>query len=164
MGNRSRRDHDCGDRFQQESLSLLRRLVALGEKMSPELEDLRKHVTEIESASASAVSMLQGLSQIIKEAANNPVEIRRISAEIGQAAQELSKAVVDNTPAADDQPPVPGVVAEGKPTNDVPPDDSRIQPGSNGTDPVNNPNVITTGAISNGGGPQAGFDENGNPI
>lgn len=75
-------------------------------KMIVELEDLKTKVTDLESASESAVNLLTLIKQKLDEAIANAQtfeELRQgvigVSQRIDQEKQDLANAVVANTPA-----------------------------------------------------------------
>jgi hypothetical protein len=68
--------------------------------MSKELDDLTVQVTSIESAEQSAITLLEELSTMIADAANDPKAIAAIAAQLKNDAENLAAAVVANTPAA----------------------------------------------------------------
>lgn len=76
------------------------------QKMIVELEDLKTKVTELESASESAVNLLTLVKQKLDEVIQNSADfaelkagVTEISARIDQEKQDLADAVVANTPA-----------------------------------------------------------------
>jgi soluble cytochrome b562 len=77
------------------------------QKMIIELEDLKTKVTELESASESAVGLLGLIKTKLDEALANAQSfeelragVQEVASRIDQEKQDLADAVVANTPAA----------------------------------------------------------------
>jgi hypothetical protein len=65
--------------------------------MAKSTEELRTAVEEQKDATRAAVTLIEGLADQIEGAGGDEAEITRITAEIRGTAQELAKAVTDNT-------------------------------------------------------------------
>lgn len=88
--------------------AVLNNLVAKGEAMSTELKAEIDRVaalvaqnTEVDS---SAVTLLQQLVQMLRDAADDPVRVRALADELEASNRRLASSVTENTPAA---PPTP---------------------------------------------------------
>jgi len=64
------------------------------------LSDLQAAVTAEDTVVDSAVTLLQGLKAALDAAGTDPVALKALSDDIGAKTQQLSAAVVANTPAA----------------------------------------------------------------
>lgn len=71
-------------------------------KMARHMEALTAAVRKNTDATASATAMIHGLAQQIRDAAGDPAAIEALANEIDAAADQLSEAVLANTPAAED--------------------------------------------------------------
>lgn len=69
--------------------------------MSVSLDKLKEKVEKIISASDSAEALLSGLSQEIRELKDDPVQLEALADRIDAEAEELSAAVLANTPAVE---------------------------------------------------------------
>ena len=68
--------------------------------MTKEIDNLAAQVTAMESAEASAITLLSELATQIAANANDPAAINAIAAKLKTDAASLAAAVVANTPAA----------------------------------------------------------------
>lgn len=66
---------------------------------SKEMTDLQAEVAETETVVASAIVLLKGLSERIKEAGTDPVKLRALTSQLDAKNAELAAAIVENTPA-----------------------------------------------------------------
>ena len=64
-----------------------------------EMQNLTDKVTDIESVDQSAATLLAGLSQMLRDNANNPQQVRALADRLDQSKQQLAQAVAANTPA-----------------------------------------------------------------
>lgn len=77
------------------------------EDMEQVIEELRATTERIESASQAVVSLLQGLAEQIRQAADDPDQVRELGDRLDVVAQSLADAVVANTPAEGPTDPEP---------------------------------------------------------
>lgn len=75
-------------------------LHELGKKIMASLADIQTAVTAEDTVIDSAVTLLQGLAQKIKDLAPNQAAIDALAADVTAKTDALAKAVTDNTPAA----------------------------------------------------------------
>lgn len=68
------------------------------------IENLRREVQESRDAVQSAIVLLQGLSQQIRDNVGNEAELQRLADDLDSQGTSLAAAVVENTPAADGEP------------------------------------------------------------
>lgn len=73
------------------------------------LDELVTEVEENKTVVASAVTLLQGLSEALKDAGTDPVKLKALSTQLSNQTDALSAAVVANTPSQDDPPVEPPV-------------------------------------------------------
>jgi hypothetical protein len=66
------------------------------------IDDLQAEVAKVKSVEASAITLLQGLSQLLKDAiaSGNPAAIQAVVTDLDASATALADAVTANTPAA----------------------------------------------------------------
>jgi hypothetical protein len=67
--------------------------------MSDELATLTQEVTETGDAIQSAITLINGLAEQIRDNATDPVALRALAAELDTQSDSLAAAVVANTPA-----------------------------------------------------------------
>ena len=80
-----------------EIVSLINQLGAI---IMATLQDLQASVTAENTVIDSAITLLQGLAQQVKDLKPNQAAIDALAADIGGKTQALADAVVANTPAA----------------------------------------------------------------
>lgn len=68
-------------------------------EMTPELQRLTDEVTEMKTVNQSAISLLQNLSQLIRDRANDPVALNALADSMDSETKALADAVTANTPA-----------------------------------------------------------------
>lgn len=73
--------------------------------MTAELTDLKNKVEQGITVQQSAITLLNGISQKLKDAAEDPDAVRALAAEVEAGSAALSAAVVANTPASTEPPP-----------------------------------------------------------
>jgi hypothetical protein len=68
----------------------------------PALDDLTAQVTKNEDVEASAVTLINGIAQRLKDAiaSNDPAKLTALQTSLSASADALAAAVVANTPAA----------------------------------------------------------------
>lgn len=84
-------------------LSGIHTLLTKGVTMSKALDDLIVQVTKNSEVEASAILLIQGISQQLKDAIANgadPVKLAELTAQLDNSAQALAAAVAANTPVA----------------------------------------------------------------
>lgn len=81
----------------EQSLSTI---IQQGANMAGELERLQTEVTEMSSAVDSAIALIGGLAQQIRDlvAAGDPAALTALADSLDSKANELAAAVVANTP------------------------------------------------------------------
>ena len=67
--------------------------------MSAELDKLTEEIREMRDASKAAAVLLRKLGALIKAGAEDPVKMRALAAELDTDANDLSAAILENTPA-----------------------------------------------------------------
>lgn len=65
-----------------------------------DIDNLRAAVARNTSAVDSARALLASLAQTIRDAADDPEELKKLADDLDAKTNELAQAVVDNTPAA----------------------------------------------------------------
>lgn len=75
--------------------------------MSVKFDTLRTEVSETKTVMGSAKTLIEGLSQRIKDADGDPVELKAITDDLDGSTNDLAAAVAANTPAAPGNPEVP---------------------------------------------------------
>lgn len=65
-----------------------------------ELDDLSTEVSQSRAVMDSAIVLIKGLSQLIKDAGTDPVKLKELTDQLDAKNKELAQTVVDNTPAA----------------------------------------------------------------
>lgn len=67
--------------------------------MSAALDKLTAEVAEMSSAVDSALSLIAGLAQQIRDLKDDPAKLEALAAELDAKQQEIASAVAANTPA-----------------------------------------------------------------
>lgn len=67
-------------------------------KMSAELDRLTNEVQETKTAIDSAVTLIKGLAQQIRDHVDDPAKLKELADELDSKTNELGAAVVANTP------------------------------------------------------------------
>lgn len=73
-------------------------------KMSAQLDQLGEQVRKNTDLNQSAIVLIRGLSQQIKDAKDDPVKLAQLAADLDRSAQDLGSAINENTPAATEAP------------------------------------------------------------
>ena len=68
--------------------------------MSQELDDLEAKITANDEVDQSAITLLQGLKQMLDNAGTDPAKLKALSDQLAASSQKLADAIVANTPAA----------------------------------------------------------------
>lgn len=68
--------------------------------MEQELENLRVQIERNTSVAGSAGTLISTLAQMIRDAADDPQQVRALADQVQSTADALSAAVEANTPAA----------------------------------------------------------------
>lgn len=83
------------------NLNFMFRALSKGQTMAQaDIDRLKTAATKNSDAVASATGLLQSLAQLIRDNADDPVELQAIATQIEGSAQALADAVVAGTPAA----------------------------------------------------------------
>lgn len=77
-------------------------------EMSQSLDDLTVQVSKNTDVEASAVVLIQGIAQQLRDAGTDPAKLQALQTSLGTSAQALADAVAANTPAADPNAPPQG--------------------------------------------------------
>lgn len=90
-------------------VSLLRGISKKQDLLMANMQDVRDAVARDTSVTQSAVTLLQGLSQQLKDAlaSNDPQAIQDVVNSLDANTNALAQAVKDNTPASSEPPPAP---------------------------------------------------------
>jgi hypothetical protein len=80
-------------------LSLLQSVQQQEVVMAADLKSLEKQITENTNAEQSAVALLNGLSDQLRQHMNDPIQIQKLADQLKQSSDKLAAAVVANTPA-----------------------------------------------------------------
>jgi len=72
-------------------------LIYLGVNMVSDFEDLKVQVSKNTSIEQSAVVLIQGIAQRLKDAAGDPVAVRALADQLRSSAGPLADAVAANT-------------------------------------------------------------------
>lgn len=84
----------------ERRLRLILRALLKGTEMSQaDIERLRNQVARSTSVQKSAVMLIQGLVQQIKDAADDPAELQELAGQLEAQATALAEAVTAGTPA-----------------------------------------------------------------
>jgi signal transduction protein with GAF and PtsI domain len=67
--------------------------------MSKELDDLRERVAHSIEVEQSAVALIQGLAQQIRDNAQDPIALEELASQLDSSSGSLAAAVTANTPA-----------------------------------------------------------------
>ena len=62
------------------------------------LDDLQAEVAETVTIQESAIKLIRGLSQAIKDAGTDPAKLNAITAQLDSKNAELAAAIAENTP------------------------------------------------------------------
>lgn len=73
---------------------------------SPELIRLTEEVEETTTVAESAIVLIKGLSQLIKDAGTDPAKLKALTDKLDAKNAELAAAITENTPATP-EPPTP---------------------------------------------------------
>lgn len=82
-------------------------LYEMEERIMTALEELETEVKENSDVIDSAVTLIKGLAQLVKDAGTDPVKLRNLVTLLDTKAKELAQVVVENTPAAEEPPQEP---------------------------------------------------------
>ena len=75
--------------------------------MAKELDDLTREVEENNSVIDGAIVLLANLSQMIRDAQNDPAKLAALASSLDSKSNALAEAVAANTPAAPTSTPAP---------------------------------------------------------
>lgn len=74
-------------------------VLAMEERIMKELDDLTTEVEETNTVIDSAITLIKGLSQLIKDAGTDPVKLKQLTDQLDAKNKALAQTVVENTPA-----------------------------------------------------------------
>lgn len=86
--------------------SLREEIARMSADTQAAINELREEVTALTTSSQSAIALLDRLTDMVEEAADDPAEIRAIVADVRAQREALGAAVAANTPS--EQPPAGG--------------------------------------------------------
>lgn len=86
------------------AIRLSQQVARLEEMLMTQMDDLRARIARNSSVDDSIITLVQGLSQQLKDALanNDPKAIQDIINTLDQDADRVAKAVTDNTPSSPD--------------------------------------------------------------
>lgn len=86
------------------AIRLSQQVARLEERLMTQMDDLRRAVERNTSVDESAITLLQGISQQLKDALanNDPKAIQDIINTLDADSDKMAKAVTDNTPSSPD--------------------------------------------------------------
>lgn len=73
--------------------------------MSAQLDKLTTEVAETKTVAASAVTLIEGLAQQIRDLKDDPIALEALAAELDSTTNALAAAVAANTPPVVEPPP-----------------------------------------------------------
>ena len=68
------------------------------------MEDLDREVTENNDAIQSAITLIKGIAQMLKDAGTNPQKLAELASKLNAQSEALAQAVLENTPGAETTP------------------------------------------------------------
>lgn len=74
-------------------------LITKGNAMSAQLDTLTNEVAETKTVVQSAVTLIEGLAQQIRDLKDDPAALEALAAELDSTTNALAAAVTANTPA-----------------------------------------------------------------
>jgi hypothetical protein len=84
----------------EEAMVLLRQLTTQGETVMADLTELQAAVTAEGTVVASAVTLLNQLAQMVRDAGTDPVALAELADQIETQSADLAAAVEASTPPA----------------------------------------------------------------
>jgi len=102
---RVKRIEDKQTTFFREALGILRNIERTIKKMSTEMDDLEREVQESTAVQESAISLITGLAQQIRDLKDEPAKLEELANKLDTSSAALAAAVAANT-VAEDEPPV----------------------------------------------------------
>lgn len=88
------------DLFKSNLDEILDHIESKGEEINMTLDQLQQKVQRNTEVSASAVTLIQGIAQQLRDAQGNPALIAQLADQLDQSANTLAEAVTANTPSA----------------------------------------------------------------
>ena len=85
--------------FSREALEILRTLERNAKLMSTAMEDLQREVAEATAVSESAVALIGGLAQQIRDLKDDPAKLEELASRLDASSNALAAAVAANTVA-----------------------------------------------------------------
>lgn len=90
-----------------EASPLLEQILEEIQTMSDAVNRLQADITNLTSISQSAVALITGMAQTIRDNATDPVALSALADQLEASSNDLAAAVTANTPAAAATPPAP---------------------------------------------------------
>ncbi len=84
----------------QSATEKLDQILAQGVAMSAALDKITSEVADTKSVIASAVTLINGLAQQIRDLSTDPVALNALADDLDASSKSLADAVAANTPAA----------------------------------------------------------------
>lgn len=106
--------------FSRESLEILRSIEKKVSDMTTALEDLQREVEEATAVSQSAVTLIGGLAQQIRDLKDDPAKLEELANKLDASSNALAAAVAANT-VAEDEPDEPDEPAPEEPSGGTAP-------------------------------------------
>lgn len=91
--------------FSREALEILRSLEKKVKDMSTGMEDLQREVEEATTVAQSAVTLINGLAQQIRDLKDDPVKLEELATKLDASSQALAAVVAANTVAEEEEEP-----------------------------------------------------------
>ena len=91
---------------QQQILTKLTRLIAIGEKIMVDLSRLESEVAEVKTVAESAKTLIEGLATELRNMPATQAAINAMADKLDAESNALAEAVAANTPAV--EPPAEG--------------------------------------------------------
>lgn len=83
---------------------ILMLILSKGNAMSAQLDKLTTEVSETKTVVASAVTLIEGLAQQIRDLKDDPVALEALATELDATTNALAAAVAANTPPVEPPP------------------------------------------------------------
>ncbi len=66
--------------------------------MSQQLDDLQAEVEEVKTVQQSAITLINGLAEQIREAGTDPAKLAQLASDLDASSKALAEAIAANTP------------------------------------------------------------------
>lgn len=106
-----------------EMLQILRRLDQQEQSIMTDLISLSAAVAQSRTVQDSAISLINQIADALADAKTDPAAIQALADQLNAQAASLAAAVTENTPAAEEQPPV-----DETPVDEPPVDEPPVEP------------------------------------